>query len=126
MAHHSQPVLSLPEFRNEPYTDFKQPENRKRMEEALAKVRGQLGREYDIVIGGERVRTAEKLKSVNPARPASGLCSDSTATSRTATCGPPPSIARTASPSTAPPRCPTASSSASATWGSRAPPIPGR
>ena len=39
------------------------------MEEALAKVRAQLGREYDIVIAGERIRTADKLKSVNPARP---------------------------------------------------------
>ena len=39
------------------------------MEEALAKVRGQLGREYEIVIAGERIRTDDKLKSVNPARP---------------------------------------------------------
>ena len=69
MAHHAQPVLNIPEFHNEPYTDFKQPENRRRMEEALARVRGQLGREYDIRIGDERVRTGEKLKSVNPARP---------------------------------------------------------
>ena len=61
--------LKLPEFRNEPYTDFSLPANRRRMEEALAKVRGQLGREYDIVIAGERIRTADKLKSVNPARP---------------------------------------------------------
>src|SRR6185437_5374597 len=39
------------------------------MEEALANVRSLLGREYDLIIGGERVRTPEKLKSVNPARP---------------------------------------------------------
>jgi 1-pyrroline-5-carboxylate dehydrogenase len=61
--------MNLPEFRNEAYTDFSIPANRKRMEEALAKVRGQLSREYDIVIAGERVRTDDKLKSVNPARP---------------------------------------------------------
>jgi 1-pyrroline-5-carboxylate dehydrogenase len=60
---------SLSEFRNEAYTDFSIPANRRRMEEALAKVRGQLGREYDIVIAGERIRTDDKLKSVNPARP---------------------------------------------------------
>jgi 1-pyrroline-5-carboxylate dehydrogenase len=59
----------LPEFRNERYTDFSQPENRRQMEEALADVRSLLGREYDLIIGGERVRTPEKLKSVNPARP---------------------------------------------------------
>jgi 1-pyrroline-5-carboxylate dehydrogenase len=63
------PVLDLQEFRNEPYTDFSIPANRKRMEDALAKVRAQLGREYDIVMAGERIRTADKLKSVNPARP---------------------------------------------------------
>src|ERR1700691_771747 len=63
------PVIDLPEFRNEPYTDFSIPANRKRMEEALAKVRAQLGREYDIVIAGERIRTADKLISANPARP---------------------------------------------------------
>ncbi len=60
---------SLSEFRNEAYTDFSIPANRQRMEEALAKVRGQLGREYDIFIAGERIRTEAKLKSVNPARP---------------------------------------------------------
>ena len=69
MANPADAVMNLPEFRNEPYTDFTQPANRKRMEEALAKVRGQLGREYDLLIGGERVRTADKLKSINPARP---------------------------------------------------------
>src|SRR5438067_1799998 len=67
MAHAAEPALDP--FRNEPYTDFSQPENRKRMQDALAKVRGQLGREYDVLIAGERVRTADKLKSVNPARP---------------------------------------------------------
>ena len=61
--------MNIPEFRNEAYTDFSVPANRKRMEQALANVRGQLGREYDIVIAGERIRTTDKLKSVNPARP---------------------------------------------------------
>ncbi len=39
------------------------------MQAALEKVRGQLGREYQLLIAGERVSTKEKLKSVNPARP---------------------------------------------------------
>src|SRR5579863_1039372 len=67
MANSAEPGLN--EFRNEAYTDFSIPANRQRMEKALAKVRGQLGREYDIVITGERIRTEDKLKSVNPARP---------------------------------------------------------
>ena len=69
MANPAKAVMNLPEFRNEAYTDFSIPANRKRMEDTLAKVRGQLGREYDIVIAGERIRTGDKLKSVNPARP---------------------------------------------------------
>jgi 1-pyrroline-5-carboxylate dehydrogenase len=69
MASASETLLKLPEFRNEPYTDFSKPENRKRMEEAQEKVRAQLGREYDLLIGGERIRTQEKLVSINPARP---------------------------------------------------------
>ncbi len=60
---------ALTDFRNEPYTDFTQPDNRKLMESALAKVRGQLGREYDLLIGGERVRCEAKFQSTNPSRP---------------------------------------------------------
>ena len=62
--------MKLPEFRNEPYSDFTEPETRGRMEAALEKVRGQLGREYDLLIGGERIRTEAKLNSMNPSRPA--------------------------------------------------------
>ena len=56
-------------FRNEPSVDFSKSENARRMRAALDRVRGQLGREYDLVIGGHRVRTAEKIRSLNPARP---------------------------------------------------------
>jgi len=57
-------------FHNQPFTDFKTPENARKMKEALELVRGQLGREYDLIIGGKRLRTADKIRSVNPARPA--------------------------------------------------------
>lgn len=56
-------------FRNEPAVDFTKEENARRMRTAIEKVRAQLGREYDLVIGGKRSRTAEKIKSLNPARP---------------------------------------------------------
>src|SRR5882724_1659190 len=57
-------------FRNEPITDFSTPANRQAMESALATVRSQLGREYDLRIAGERFTTPDKLKSVNPSNPA--------------------------------------------------------
>ncbi len=56
-------------FVNEPATDFSREENVRHIREAIDKVRGQLGREYDLVIGGKRVRTFEKIKSINPAKP---------------------------------------------------------
>jgi len=56
-------------FVNEPFVDFQTSENAHKMREALALVTSQLGREYPLVIGGERVETAGKIHSVNPARP---------------------------------------------------------
>src|SRR5208282_4768374 len=56
-------------FRNEPTLDFERPENQSAMREALERVRRQLGREYDNVIGGHRQRTAAKLQSINPSQP---------------------------------------------------------
>src|SRR5882762_206855 len=59
----------MPDFRNEPFIDFSTPANRQVMEAALAKVRSEFGREYDLRIAGERLKTPDKLKSVNPSRP---------------------------------------------------------
>jgi len=55
------------EFRNEPFTDFTREDNAQGMRDAIEKVRGQLGREYPLVIGGERITTDSKLDSLNPA-----------------------------------------------------------
>jgi 1-pyrroline-5-carboxylate dehydrogenase len=67
----ARPRLRVPcgPFRNEPATDFTNPENARSMRQALAKVRSELGREYDMVIGGRLIRTQEKIKTVNPALP---------------------------------------------------------
>ena len=55
------------EFRNEPFTDFTKPENAAVMRAAIDKVKSQLGQEYPLVIGGERITTDGKLDSINPA-----------------------------------------------------------
>jgi len=62
--------MTLPPFKNEPFTDFSTPENKRGMQDALAKVRAELGRTYDMKIGGKPVATGEVFTSVNPARPA--------------------------------------------------------
>ncbi len=59
---------TLDEFRNEPFTDFSKPENAEAMRAAIEKVRGELGREYPIVISGEKVALDAKFTSNNPAR----------------------------------------------------------
>jgi len=56
-------------FKNEPFVDFTRLENVRAMHEALDNVRRQLGREYENVIGGHRVRTDAKLQSINPSLP---------------------------------------------------------
>jgi len=67
----ARPQIRLHEgpFVNEPLTDFTRDENARQMRAAIEKVRGQLGREYDLTIGGKRIKTGDKIKSINPARP---------------------------------------------------------
>lgn len=57
----------LDEFKNEPFTDFSKPENAEAMKAAIEKVRGELGREYPVVINGEKISLESKFKSYNPA-----------------------------------------------------------
>jgi 1-pyrroline-5-carboxylate dehydrogenase len=63
------PLAPKGPFHNEPFIDFSKDENIHAMREALAKVGGMLGHEYELVIGGLRSSTAEKIKSLNPAKP---------------------------------------------------------
>jgi 1-pyrroline-5-carboxylate dehydrogenase len=56
------------EFRNEAFTDFSKDENAQLMRAAIERVRGELGREYPLVIGGERIETDNTFDSVNPAK----------------------------------------------------------
>jgi len=58
----------LPPFQNEPIILFQKAEEKLAMEEAIAGVNAQLGREYPLVIGGERVTTRDKITSLNPAK----------------------------------------------------------
>ena len=56
-------------FKNETFVDFTKEENVRQMRSAIERVRGQLGREYDLIIGGKRVKTEGKIRSINPAKP---------------------------------------------------------
>lgn len=63
------PLMPKGKFANEPFTDFSHGRHAHEMQAALQWVEDQLGREYALVIGGERVTTSETFASVNPARP---------------------------------------------------------
>jgi RHH-type transcriptional regulator, proline utilization regulon repressor / proline dehydrogenase / delta 1-pyrroline-5-carboxylate dehydrogenase len=53
-------------FENHPPVDFSRAESREKMTTALRQVREAWGRHFPLVIGGERIDTAEKITSVNP------------------------------------------------------------
>ncbi len=64
-----QPRLGQERFRNQPLLDFSQEEHRAKMRSAIERVRAQLGDEYPLVIGDDRVQSAEWQPSRNPANP---------------------------------------------------------
>jgi 1-pyrroline-5-carboxylate dehydrogenase len=69
MATTTLPTTIAP-FTNEPLAKYRTDEKAASgMREAITKVRKELGREYDLVIGGKRIKTAEKIRSLNPAKP---------------------------------------------------------
>ncbi|WP_042141980.1 L-glutamate gamma-semialdehyde dehydrogenase [Paucisalibacillus sp. EB02] len=53
-------------YTHEPFTDFTVEENKQQILEALKKVEADLGKEYPLIINGERIFTEDKIVSVNP------------------------------------------------------------
>lgn len=58
----------IKEYRPEPLTDFSKEENKKAFELALQKVRSELGKEYPLIINGEKIFTEKKIVSYNPSK----------------------------------------------------------
>jgi len=55
-----------PKFRNEAVLTFADEALRKEMAEAIARVEAEAGKEYDIVVGGERLKGDGTFKTINP------------------------------------------------------------
>ncbi|MGH9562558.1 MAG: aldehyde dehydrogenase family protein, partial [Terracidiphilus sp.] len=70
VAHAIKPRTPKGAFLNQPFTDFSDPENARAIRHALDQVSMHLGSEYPLIIGGKRLKTAERIRSINPARPA--------------------------------------------------------
>jgi len=58
--------LPLPEFVNEPTSDFSRTEARNAMQTALAAISDDLGKDYGLVIGGKTIHNRPLLASLNP------------------------------------------------------------
>lgn len=54
-------------YKHEPFTDFSIEKEREGYLKGLDTVAGYLGKDYDLVIGGERISTEDKIVSINPA-----------------------------------------------------------
>jgi 1-pyrroline-5-carboxylate dehydrogenase len=61
--------VALAPFVNEAFTNFALEHNARAMKAALDKVKGEFGKQYPLVIGGERIMTDKTSKSTNPANP---------------------------------------------------------
>lgn len=58
--------MARPKFTNETYLDFSDKKNINRMQKALAEVEKNFGKEYPLIINGERIFTESKFPSTNP------------------------------------------------------------
>jgi 1-pyrroline-5-carboxylate dehydrogenase len=59
---------TLDEFKNEEFTNYSTPENKQAMEDAIKRVRGELGREYPVIVNGEKIELGAHFYSVNPSK----------------------------------------------------------
>ncbi len=56
-------------FVNEPLSNFGDPAVAAKMQQAIDEVRGELGRDYPLVIDGEKVKTSAAIASIDPSNP---------------------------------------------------------
>ena len=56
-------------FVNEPFSNFGDPAVAAKMQAALDKVRAELGRDYPLVIDGEKISTKHRITSIDPSNP---------------------------------------------------------
>ncbi|MER2108511.1 MAG: L-glutamate gamma-semialdehyde dehydrogenase [Solibacillus sp.] len=56
------------EYKHEPFTDFSVEAEKQAYLKAIEKVEGELGADYPLIIGGERITTEDRIVSYNPAK----------------------------------------------------------
>jgi 1-pyrroline-5-carboxylate dehydrogenase len=58
--------MATTKYKTEPFTDFTLLENIKKYEDSLRLVESYLGKDYDLIIGGKRIKSAKMMSSYNP------------------------------------------------------------
>jgi 1-pyrroline-5-carboxylate dehydrogenase len=61
--------MAIKPFKNEKYTDFSKADARRKQILAIENLEAKLGKEYPLIIGGEKIYTENKLNSINPSDP---------------------------------------------------------
>jgi RHH-type proline utilization regulon transcriptional repressor/proline dehydrogenase/delta 1-pyrroline-5-carboxylate dehydrogenase len=59
-------AFRIPQFKEEPLTDFSREDARKAMQTALTEVAGQFGKTYPPIVDGAELRTTQSVDSLNP------------------------------------------------------------
>jgi 1-pyrroline-5-carboxylate dehydrogenase len=65
--------MTYQNYHPEPFTDFSNPQQATDFRLALDKVRGEIGRRYPLVIGGQRIELDDVFPSINPSNPSEVL-----------------------------------------------------
>jgi len=60
--------MSIYTYQTEPLTNFNNPEHVKAYEKGLNIVSSYLGRNYDLIIDGKRIKTSKQMTSINPSQ----------------------------------------------------------
>jgi 1-pyrroline-5-carboxylate dehydrogenase len=60
--------MKVKPFKNEPLTDFSKAANVQKQKDAIKKIRKQLGKTYELVIGGKKYKTDKTFNSYNPSK----------------------------------------------------------
>lgn len=61
--------MAIKPFKNEKYTDFSKADARRKQQLAIENLEANLGQEYPIIIGGEKIFVDNKFNSFNPSNP---------------------------------------------------------
>jgi len=59
--------MAIYDYKTEPLTDFNNPDNVLKYKEGLSIVKDYLGKDYPLIIGGQRIKTSRTYTSKNPA-----------------------------------------------------------